>query len=92
MGLADLLKRLVRGAPPPPPPATRLSEAEAIELAKTAAGDHGLRRALNVATAERSASGAVLWTVRTNGVGSFIRVVIDDANGTVLECVVYEGR
>ena len=86
-----LFRRLIRGTEPPAV-TTRMSEAAVIELAQQAVGDHALRRALNVATAERSAGGGVTWTVRTNGVGSFLRVVIDDASGKILEQTTYEGR
>jgi hypothetical protein len=91
VGLAAFLQRLIRGAPEAPI-ATRLSEAEAIEIAKRDAANHALRDKLNIATATRAANGTVIWTVETQGIGSFIYVVIDDATGTVLERRVHEGR
>ena len=82
--LAGWLRRLLRGEPSPSLP-TRLSEAQAIALAKEAASDHWLRDALSIATAPRNASGAVVWSVETAGVGSGLRVEIEDASGRVLE-------
>ena len=84
MGLGDLLKRLVRGAPPSRL-ATHRTEPEAIDVARRAVGDHWLRNALNVASPQRHASGAVVWIVETGGVGSSLRLVIDDESGEVLE-------
>jgi hypothetical protein len=56
VGLFAMLKGLIGGATSPPI-ATRLTEAEAVALAKEAAGDHWLRNALTVAVAERNADG-----------------------------------
>jgi hypothetical protein len=91
VGLAAVLKRLVRGAPPAAI-ATRLSESEVIGLAKQASADYGLSDELNVATARRDARGAVVWSVVTCGVGASLRVVIDDATGAVLERTSHGGR
>ena len=91
MGLGEIIKRLIRGAPPPVLP-TRLTEAQAIELAREAAGDHWLRAALKVATPERRADGTIVWRVVTNGVGSFLHIVIDDATGAVVERIEHHGR
>lgn len=91
MGLAEIFRRLLRGAPPPRVP-TRLTEAQVIQLAQQAVGDHWLRSALTVAAAERRADGTIVWTVETNGVGSFVRIVLDDATGTILERLDHLGR
>ena len=91
MGLVDLLKRLVRGEPPPVIP-TRMTAAEARSLGKEAAGDHWLRNSLNVATADRLPDGTVVWIVETGGVGSFLRIVLDDASGAVLDRKEHSGR
>ena len=87
----DLLKRVVRGTPPPVIP-TRLTSTDAVALAKQAASDHWLRNSLNVATAGRREDGAVVWTVETGGVGSFLRITIDDASGAVLDRQSHNGR
>jgi len=92
MWLADLVKRLVRPSPPPPPPQTRLTAVEAIALAKQAARDHWLRDSLKVATADTIASGRVVWIIETGGVGSFLRLVIDDATGDILDRQEHNGR
>ena len=86
-----MLKGLFGGATSPPN-ATRLTEAEALALAKEAAGDHWLRNALTVAVAERNADGTVVWTVETGGVGSSLRFVINDATGAILQRVARDGR
>jgi hypothetical protein len=86
-----LLRRLFVVTPPEMPP-RRLSEAQAISLAKEAAADHWLRDKLSVATAQRNEHGAVVWNVVTGGVGSHLSVVIDDASGAVLELRSFEGR
>jgi hypothetical protein len=84
VGLVCIVKRLLRGSPPPPIP-TRLTESEAIGLARRAAGDHWLREALKVASPQQGASGAAIWIVETGGTGSSLRFVIDDANGDILD-------
>jgi len=91
MGFVDLLKRLIRGAPAPVIP-TRLTAAEATASAKAEAGDHWLRHSLNVATADRLPDGRVVWIVETGGVGSFLRIVLDDASGAVLDRKEHTGR
>ncbi|MES1204661.1 MAG: PepSY domain-containing protein [Pseudomonadota bacterium] len=86
------MRRLFGGPSPSPGIATQLTEAQAIDLAKGAAGDHWLRDALNVALAQRNEAGVVLWTVETGGVGASLRIVIDDATGAILDRVAREGR
>ncbi len=91
MGLIALLKRLVRGTPAPIV-RTRLTMAEATVLGKQAAGNHWLCDSLNVATADRLPDGTVVWIVETGGVGSFLRIVLDDASGAVLDRKEHTGR
>ena len=91
MGLGESIKRLVRGAPPPVLP-TRLTAAQAIELAQQAVAEHWQRKALTVATAERRQDGSLAWTVVSNGVGSSLAIVIDDAGGTILDRREHDGR
>lgn len=69
-----------------------MTAAEATSVGKQAAGDHWLRDSLNVATPDRLSSGAVVWIVETGGVGSFLRIVIDDASGAVLDRKEHSGR
>jgi len=91
MWLVDVFRRLTGTAAPERIP-TKLTAAEAIALAKCAAGDEGLGKYLNVATPERDASGAVIWYVRNGGVGAFLRLVVDDATGAILDRKEYHGR
>jgi hypothetical protein len=51
-----------------------------------------LRDKLNVATLRRDGQGTLAWSVETGGVGSHLRIVIDDASGCVLEHSAHEGR
>ena len=91
MGRTAFLRRLVHGEVPAAP-ATQRSAAEAIALAKAAAGDHWLRDRLSVATAQRNDAGAVVWRVESGGVGAHLAFVIDDASGAVLSRDSSEGR
>ena len=91
MDIAAMLRRLFFGSPPEKPP-TRLSEAQAISLAKQAASEHWLHDKLNIATAARGDNGAVVWIVETGGVGSHLTVIIDDATGTAIDRRSHDGR
>lgn len=68
------------------PPATRLSEAEAIEIASAYAKDGQLQQS-NVTLVPqevRDVGGKLVWTLRTPTVGSWVTVEIDDATGEVV--------
>jgi hypothetical protein len=91
MILIDILKRLMRGPPSATVP-TRLTSAEAVALAQQAAGDHWLRNELAVATAQRHQDGRAVWVVETSGVGSHLRLVIDDASGELIDRTEHAGR
>lgn len=91
MALIDLLKRLVSGAPPATV-RTRLTPAEAVALARQAAGDHWLRNELAVASAQRHQDGRAVWVVETSGVGSFLGLVIDDASRELISRTEHAGR
>jgi hypothetical protein len=89
--VVHFLKRLLFREPAPPL-TTRLTEAQAIAIARRAASNHWLLDSLNIATPQRSGNGSVVWHVETAGIGSYLRVVIDDVSGTVLEQSSFEGR
>ena len=83
MPFLSFVKWLVRGASPQPVP-TQRTALEAIEIARQAAHDHGLRDTLTVATPQRSEEGVVTWRVETGGVGASLQIFIDDASGEII--------
>ncbi|HET9957434.1 MAG TPA: hypothetical protein VFQ61_23205 [Polyangiaceae bacterium] len=80
-----MFARLLRWLRPSKPnPVTRLSEAQAIELARRSAAPDSLAEQLTWARLDTSGVGP-RWIVGSSTIGLVLEVVVDDATGEVLE-------
>lgn len=91
---AALLRFMLGGKQPPAPPPCRLTEHEALDIARRAvvealphyAGILADKMPLHVSGIEQTQQG-VEWLIGTPTIGSGISLRIDDATATVIECV-----
>ena len=84
--MMSLLRRLAGFLGAELRPKTRLSNEQAIEIASAYVDARNLRSGdVHLGPVEvRRVDGRLIWTLRTNTVGSWLTVEVDDASGEVL--------